>query len=42
MKKVIISSALAMSLLFGGTASAAPANQYIATDADTFWPFPKN
>lgn len=37
MKKVIISSALAMSLLFGGVVSAAPTNQYIAKDGDTFW-----
>lgn len=37
MKKIIFSSALAASLLFGGIASAAPANPYIATDTDTFW-----
>lgn len=37
MKKVIISTVLATTLLIGGTASAAPSNQYVATDSDTFW-----
>jgi cell wall-associated NlpC family hydrolase len=37
MKKVILSTVLAASCLFGGIASAAPSNAYIATDTDTLW-----
>lgn len=37
MRKFILSSVMATSLLFSGVATAAPSNQYIATDADTFW-----
>ena len=37
MRKLILSTVLATSLLFGGIANAAPSNQYIATDSDTFW-----
>lgn len=37
MKRTIISTVLAASLLFGGIASAAPSSQYIATNSDTFW-----
>ncbi|NOU98827.1 C40 family peptidase [Paenibacillus planticolens] len=37
MKKVILTSVIAASCLFGGIAYAAPSNTYIATDADTFW-----
>jgi cell wall-associated NlpC family hydrolase len=37
MKKIILSTVLAGSCLFGGIVSAAPLNQYIATDADTLW-----
>jgi cell wall-associated NlpC family hydrolase len=37
MKTFILSAALSTSILFGGIASAAPTNQYIATDSDTFW-----
>ncbi|UUZ82905.1 C40 family peptidase [Paenibacillus sp. P26] len=36
MKKVIISTVLATSLAFAGSAFAAP-NQYTATNSDTFW-----
>jgi LysM repeat protein len=37
MKRIILSTALASSLLFGGISYAAPSNQYVATDSDTFW-----
>jgi cell wall-associated NlpC family hydrolase len=37
MRKFILSTVMATSLLFGANAYAAPSNQYIATDADTFW-----
>ncbi|MEK3721222.1 C40 family peptidase [Paenibacillus sp. FSL H8-0034] len=39
MKRFVISTMLAGSLLFGGiaSASAASANPYLATDSDTFW-----
>jgi cell wall-associated NlpC family hydrolase len=37
MKKIILSSALAATVLFSGIASAAPSNQYIATSTDTLW-----
>lgn len=37
MRKFILSTVMATSLLFGGIATAAPSNQYIATDTDTFW-----
>ncbi len=37
MRKFILSTVLATSLLFGGIANAAPSNQYVATDSDTFW-----
>ncbi|MDQ0876326.1 cell wall-associated NlpC family hydrolase [Paenibacillus sp. V4I3] len=37
MRKFILSTVMATSLLFGGITYAAPSNQYIATDADTFW-----
>jgi LysM repeat protein len=37
MKRIILSTALASSLLLGGISYAAPANQYIATDSDMFW-----
>lgn len=37
MRKFILSTVLATSLLFSGIAVAAPSNQYIATDTDTFW-----
>jgi LysM repeat protein len=37
MKRIILSTVLGTSLLFGGIASAAPTNQYVATNFDTFW-----
>jgi LysM repeat protein len=37
MKKIILSSALATTILFGGIASAAPSNQYVTNNTDTFW-----
>jgi cell wall-associated NlpC family hydrolase len=37
MKRVIFSAVMASSLLFGGITFAAPSNQYVATDSDTFW-----
>jgi LysM repeat protein len=37
MKKIILTSVLAATTLFGGMASAAPSNQYIANNSDTFW-----
>jgi cell wall-associated NlpC family hydrolase len=37
MKKIILSAVLGTSLLSGGVASAASANQYVATNSDTFW-----
>ncbi|CAG7651537.1 hypothetical protein PAESOLCIP111_06337 [Paenibacillus solanacearum] len=37
MKKAIVSTILGFSLLFGGVASAASSDVYIATDDDTFW-----
>ncbi|TXK85672.1 C40 family peptidase [Paenibacillus sp. N3.4] len=37
MKKVILTSVIAASCLFGGIAYATPSNSYLATDADTFW-----
>jgi cell wall-associated NlpC family hydrolase len=37
MRKFILSTVMATSLLFGGIATAAPSNPYIATDTDTFW-----
>ena len=37
MKKILLSSALAATILFGGIASAAPSNQYAASDTDTLW-----
>jgi LysM repeat protein len=37
MRKIIFSTVMATSLLFGGIAYAAPSNQYVATDSDTFW-----
>ncbi|CAG7624606.1 NlpC/P60 family protein [Paenibacillus allorhizosphaerae] len=37
MKKTIVSTILGFSILFGGVASAAPSDVYIATDDDTFW-----
>ncbi|SDN03310.1 Cell wall-associated hydrolase, NlpC family [Paenibacillus sp. yr247] len=37
MRKIVLSTVLATSLLFGGIATAASSNQYIATDSDTFW-----
>jgi LysM repeat protein len=37
MRKIILSTVFATSLLFGGIANAAPSNQYVATDSDTFW-----
>jgi cell wall-associated NlpC family hydrolase len=37
MKKIILSSALATTILFGGIASAASSNQYVTNNSDTFW-----
>jgi LysM repeat protein len=37
MKRIILSTALASSLLFGGISYAAPSNQYVATYPDTLW-----
>ncbi|WP_261306117.1 C40 family peptidase [Paenibacillus andongensis] len=37
MRKIILSTVMATSLLFGGIATAATSNQYVATDSDTFW-----
>jgi len=37
MKKVILTSLVAVNCLFGGIAYATPSNTYIATDSDTFW-----
>src|SRR5205085_9129548 len=37
MKRIILSTVLGTSLLFGGIASAAPSNQYVATSSDTLW-----
>ncbi|WNR46751.1 C40 family peptidase [Paenibacillus roseipurpureus] len=37
MKKIMLTTVVATSLMFGGIANAAPANTYIATDSDTFW-----
>lgn len=37
MKKIILSSVFAATILFGGIASAAPSNQYTAIETDTFW-----
>lgn len=37
MKKMIVSSVLAGTLLFSGVAAANAPNQYIATDSDTLW-----
>ncbi|CAN7479301.1 LysM peptidoglycan-binding domain-containing C40 family peptidase [Paenibacillus sp. LjRoot153] len=37
MKKIILTTVVATSLMFGGIANAATTNSYIATDSDTFW-----
>lgn len=37
MKKIILSTVLATSILTSGIASASTSNRYIATDVDTFW-----
>ncbi|KQX69084.1 C40 family peptidase [Paenibacillus sp. Root444D2] len=37
MRKFILSTAMATTLLISGIANAAPLNQYVATDTDTFW-----
>lgn len=37
MRKMILTTVVATSLMFGGMVSAAPSNTYIATDSDTFW-----
>jgi cell wall-associated NlpC family hydrolase len=37
MKKVILSTVLASSLLYGGITFAASSNQYVTTESDTFW-----
>lgn len=37
MRKMIFTTVVATSLMFGGIANAAPSNSYIATDSDTFW-----
>ncbi|OAS21627.1 C40 family peptidase [Paenibacillus oryzisoli] len=37
MKKIMLTTVVATSLMFGGIAYATPSNTYIATDSDTFW-----
>ncbi|MDR6552703.1 LysM peptidoglycan-binding domain-containing C40 family peptidase [Paenibacillus qinlingensis] len=37
MRKLILTTVVATSLMFGGMAQAAPSSTYIATDSDTFW-----
>ncbi|NHN29913.1 C40 family peptidase [Paenibacillus agricola] len=37
MKRIIVLAVLGTSLLFGGNSFAAPSNQYVTTDSDTFW-----